>query len=384
MKAHILVLDTEEPSRQALCDLLTRHDYGVSCSDTCDDLMEQIAAAEADCLFLSHREGNAECMGVIRKVQGEPALGELPIIVVSDEKGAGSRIDALKAGASAFITRPLNEEELLTQLAVHLRRRRLQLELHQQLEINQSLLRQLQTDLALGQQVQQSFLPPQQLRTENFRLEARLIAGGNLSGDYFDYKLVTPERLAIFLADVSGHGVASALLASRLKAFFDENYRRAHRPRVFMEQLNRVLIELGEHYHIATAACLHIDVVETVLVYASAGHRTLYWLDEDTGTHEELPTTGPALGMFDEFELVENTHGFLPGRNRIVLFTDGLVEFKLPDGSWITEATFRDKILLAQARLPSEEYVAALLTESRNLTHKGSWDDDVSLLVVDF
>ncbi|HES58187.1 MAG TPA: serine/threonine-protein phosphatase, partial [Firmicutes bacterium] len=188
----------------------------------------------------------------------------------------------------------------------------------------------------------------------------------------------------IFLADVSGHGVASALLAGRIKAFFDENFRRTHRPRLFLEQLNQVLIDLGEHYHIATAVCLHIDVVETTMVYANAGHRTLYWLDTESDKYTLLPATGPALGMFDEFDITEVTHGFLPGRNRLVSYTDGLVEFKTRSDGWTTEDDFRKELLLPKRSMPLTEYFEELLEGSRQRTRSGEWDDDVSLLITDF
>ena len=54
--------------------------------------------------------------------------------------------------------------------------------------------------------------------------------------------------------------------------------------------LNRVLIELGDHYHIATAVVGCIDVVDTVVTYANAGHRNLYWIDD---FQNRLPCVAP-------------------------------------------------------------------------------------------
>jgi phosphoserine phosphatase RsbU/P len=347
-------------------------------------MCEQVREAAPDCVFIDCSSNDCDNPEQIAEIRNDTDLESIPIIVLVGEGQKEKRNAALRAGANSYITKPIDQDELLVKLDVQMRFRRLQLDLRAQLDLNQRLLARLQADLALGQQVQQSFLPPNQLRTENFQLDARLIAGGDLSGDYFDYKLITPDRLAIFLADVSGHGVASALLASRLKAYFDENYRRCHRPRLFLEQLNRVLIDLGEHYHIATAVCIHIDVMETEVTYANAGHRTVYWLDPESGRHAELAASGPALGMFDEFELVEHTRGFLPSRNRLVAFTDGLVEFKQPDGTWITEEFYRDQVLLPASGKPLGEYVDTMLAESRRLTQRDCWDDDVSVLALDF
>ena len=380
---NILALDCSAEDQAALSTLLAELHIAAEYTDTPENLADLILETNPDCVLVNccKDESTARNIALVRE---NPRLDSVPIIVLCNPGSEKMRNAALEAGANNYLLKPVGENELAAMINVQMRFRGLQLDLHEQLNINQRLLARLQADLALGQQVQQSFLPPNQLRTENFQLDARLIAGGDLSGDYFDYKLITPERLAIFLADVSGHGVASALLASRLKAYFDENYRRCHRPRLFLEQLNRVLIDLGEHYHIATAVCMHIDVMETEVVYANAGHRTMYWIDPDSGRHTELAASGPAMGMFDEFELLEHTHGFLPSRNRLVMFTDGLVEFKRPDGEWITEDQFRDSMILPNSIKPLSEYVELLLAESRRLTQRESWDDDVSLLALDF
>jgi sigma-B regulation protein RsbU (phosphoserine phosphatase) len=293
-------------------------------------------------------------------------------------------VRALDAGANLCLAKPVGESELLSNVAVQLRLWRLQAELRRQLEWNQALLSRLKVDLSLGQQVQQSFLPPSHLHTLNYHLDACLIPSGDLSGDYFDYRLVTPERLVLFLADVSGHGIASALLASRLKAFFDGHFFRAHHPQELLAQLNQVLIELGEHDHIATAMFVNIDVRDAVLTYASSGHRTLYWLDTETGDHHALPASGPALGMFTEYDIQQTRRSFLPGRNRLVAFTDGLVEFKLSDGSWHTEDQFCETVLFPAYTQPLEQYVQGLLDSSRERNQHQRWEDDVSLLVVDF
>ena len=384
MEALILILDNNEFDRRILNEVLTAERYAVVAADPHNDVLQQLKESVPDCAFVSERVGNQDGVALIQQIRREPVLENVPVIYLTTMERPDKQIEALRAGANLYLVKPFDHAELLTQLDVQLRIRRLQTELQEQLEINQDLLRQVQTDLALGQQVQQSFLPAKQLRTENFALEAQLIAGGDLSGDYFDYKLITPDQLVVFLADVSGHGVAAALLASRLKAFFDENLRLARRPRVYLEKLNNVLISLGEHFHIATAVFLNIDMVEMTVTCASAGHRTLYWLNLEADTHYPLRATGPALGMFDDYDINETAQGFMPGRNRLVAYTDGLVEFKLPDGTWYTEDQFRDNILLPHATLPIAEYVSRLLIMSRELTGGSGWDDDVSLLVADF
>lgn len=383
-KAIIVVLYPPGQSRHGIVGLLERKGFIVKCPHLNDASVANIQSLKPDCILTNSMTDGSCTIDLIREVRKNPDLASLPIIMTTEEGAADIAVEALKAGASLCLSAKVADEELLAQLDVQLRMWRLQQELARQLEINDYLLSKLKEDLALGQEVQQSFLPPSEMRTSNFNMKACLIPSGDLSGDYYDYRIITPDRLVVFLADVSGHGVASALLAGRLKAFFDENFRRAHRPKLFLEQLNKVVNDLGDHHHIATAVCVHIDVVDTTMVYANAGHRSLYWLDSGHNTHTLLPTTGPAIGMFEEFEISESTHGFLPGRNRLVCFTDGLVEFRQPGGKWSSEEDFRDNVILPNATKPLGSFFEELLDGSRNLAGSSGWDDDVSLVVTDF
>jgi sigma-B regulation protein RsbU (phosphoserine phosphatase) len=381
---HVLILIDDAAQREHLNQLLVGGGYRVTRVAPGESLAAAVEDPAVDSVLLGPSFGELDCLEILRIIRRTRPAERLPVIALNASDSGPRCAAAYRAGATADLRLPCDDDELLAKLETQLHLTQAYVTLLNDYVRKERRHAQLEADLELGQHVQESFLPPSQLRTGNFSLEARLMAGGDLSGDYFDYALLTPERLVVFLADVSGHGVASALLANRLKAFFDENIRSAHRPRLFMDQLNRVILDLGDHYHIATAVCVHIDVTESVITYASAGHRTMYWLDIDNGKHTELPATGPALGMFEVFEINEATRSFTPGRNRLVTYTDGLVEFKLAEDRWVTEEGFRDEVMLPNANLGIELYVSTLLARSRQLTGKDKWDDDVSLLVVDF
>lgn len=384
MTARIVVVETSRQAGEEVVGALRQVEYDVELLKLSKNTGGTLKQRPPDCIIVDLDHPISSGLDLIEALRSEQAIDPIPIIALCPEEAAEHQVLALDAGANLCLHKPWRHNELLSNVAVQLRLWRLQTELQRQNDLNNSLLTKLKMDLSLGQQVQQSFLPPFQMRTENFSLEARFIPSGDLSGDYFDYRLITPERLVLFLADISGHGVASALLASRLKSFFDENFRRAHRPRLLQEKLNQVLIDLGEHYHIATAVFAHIDVVETVMTYASGGHCNLYWLDTETGQQFALPASGPALGMFEEFDIVEVQRSFLPGRNRLVAFTDGLVEFKLPDGSWHSEDQFCQDAMFPRYSEQLDQYVNGLLYKSREANQYRKWEDDVSLIVADF
>jgi sigma-B regulation protein RsbU (phosphoserine phosphatase) len=300
-----------------------------------------------------------------------------PGVVLTGVADGAQRAGTVVLGPSA------EAGELLAQVEAILRLRAERLASEADVLTSREVLEQVRADLELGAKIQQSFLPPLSIRTPAFALEAKLRASWTLSGDFFDYKFITPERLAVFVADISGHGVASALLASRLKAFFDEHYRNARRPARTLEQLNRMLIELGEHQQFATAVLVCIDVSEGSLIYANAGHRTLYLLDREQGHFTALPSSGPALGLFPDCEIGERDFTFLPRRKRLVAFTDGLVEFKTSGGDgWVSEENILQQLILPALGATTADFAQNVFDGSLELSGN-HWDDDVCLVVVD-
>jgi serine phosphatase RsbU (regulator of sigma subunit) len=308
-----------------------------------------------------------------------------PDVLVVGAVDSRDRLNLLEAGAICAMETNVMPAEVAAQAIAVVRQRRMLMGEAGALRTSHGMLAQLQDDLQLGARIQASFLPPLSISTPTFALEARIQAGWTLSGDFFDYKFITPERLAVFIADISGHGVASALLASRLKAFFDEHYRNARRPARTLEQLNRMLIELGEHQQFATAVLLCLDIAEGSLIYANAGHRTLYLLDREQGHYTPLPSSGPALGLFEDCEIGERDFNFLPRRKRLVAYTDGLIEFKHQQREdWVSEEEFVEQLILPALTLGIGDFADAVFKGSPQLSGGDRWEDDVCLVVVDY
>ena len=212
-KAIIVVLYPPGLARQSIVGLLEDNGFMVKCPHLTDASVAKIQSLNPDCILTNSMTDGLQVIALIGEIRNNPILASLPIIMTTVEGSADTALEALQAGASLCLAAEVTDEELLAQLEVQLRMWRLQKELSHQLDLNYRLLSQVKEDLALGQEVQQSFLPATEMRTSNFNLKACLIPSGDLSGDYYDYRIITPERLVIFLADVSGHGVASALLA---------------------------------------------------------------------------------------------------------------------------------------------------------------------------
>src|SRR5262249_18426192 len=137
-----------------------------------------------------------------------------------------------------------------------------------------------------------------------------------------DFLLVDEHQLGVLVADVTGHGVPAALIASMLKAAFAGQTPHAHDPALVLAGLNRALCGKFEE-HFVTAAYVFVDLEKGILRYAAAGHPPQLLFSKSSVV--ELAEGGLMLGLFQDAPYSFAEMPVASGA-RCLLFTDGLVE----------------------------------------------------------
>ena len=192
-------------------------------------------------------------------------------------------------------------------------------------------LEQLEAGERAGKRVQFKLLPEQSLRFGDYCFSHHLMPSDYMSGDFVDYFAIDSQRVGFYIADVSGHGVASAFVTVYLKRFMStamESLRRGRNERVLdpaglLAELNAELLaeDLGKYMTIFYAV---LDLQSHSLLYANAG--AFPWpllLAGEQRQFLELPST--PVGLFD-FSEYHNQHLDLPPACRFLCFSDGLLE----------------------------------------------------------
>lgn len=151
-----------------------------------------------------------------------------------------------------------------------------------------------------------------------------------LGGDYCQAVLADDRILYLTLCDVTGHGVASAMLASRVSMVVRDLLDRGSSPREVLERVDgfhrRHYAEAFEEMPLSFLAC-RLDLEARTLTYASAGHPGPLLLRQAGRPHDHLPTQNLLLGVAESciFEPAESTLSFEPG-DRLALFSDGVTD----------------------------------------------------------
>jgi phosphoserine phosphatase RsbU/P len=189
---------------------------------------------------------------------------------------------------------------------------------------NQEHLGALREELEIARRIQLAILPGHMPHIEGLEVTTRYLPSSAVAGDFYDFLITGDRCLGVLIADVSGHGVPAALLASMLKVAISTQTQHAGDPAAVLSGLNRILHgKLQEQF--VTASYLFLDVPGKMAVYASAGHPALLlWRDKEKRVFE-YDETSLVLGISPDVQYA-NAEFSLQPEDRIVLCTDGVLE----------------------------------------------------------
>ncbi len=242
----------------------------------------------------------------------------------------------------------------------------------------------IQKELEIAERIQTSILPRGVPRLAGIEIAARYLPMSAVAGDFYDFLVLEGNQLGILIADVTGHGVPAALIASMLKVAFAGQIPHAQEPARVIAGLNQALCGKFED-HFVTAAYLYVDLDTKIIRYAGAGHPPLLYRSHSKVGAQAIEQNGLFLGMFPEAEYSSIEIPLRDG-DRCLLYTDGLPESKSTTGEefGIVRCT---KFLESNSRLNATALADALLAEIARWSARASGasqDDDMTLVVVDF
>jgi sigma-B regulation protein RsbU (phosphoserine phosphatase) len=229
----------------------------------------------------------------------------------------------------------------------------------------------LENELATAREIQRSILPTSMPDVGGLRFDAYYDPASSVAGDLYDFLAVDAQRTGALVADVSGHGVPAALIASMMKIAVSSQSPLAHDPAALLREVNRTLRGQVRRVFV-TATYLFFDMERRAVDVANAGHPAPLL---HRGTEiRELGPQGVVLGRFEATYAAEIIA--LQRGDRIVAYTDGVTEALNARGE-----AFGEERLHAMIRDGASAEDMALAV--RAWRHETSEADDVTLLVVD-
>ncbi len=314
---------------------------------------------------------------VCRRLKADPATRDIPVIFLTSQTDAEDETKGFEVGAVDYIHKPFSAAVVKARVRTHLMLREAHAQIARQLvEIN--------TELEMARQIQLSILPSSTPKISGLDIVARYIPMTSVAGDFYDFIVVDEKHVGILIADVSGHGLPAALIASMLQVALTAQVRHASEPGKVLAGLNQALCGKFQH-NFVTAAYVYVDLEKNIVNYGGAGHPPLLLWRKSTASSSQLLENGLVMGQFEEATYDSLQVPIEPG-DRFFLYTDGILESANPAQEEFGTERFM-KFMESNNKLPAGPFADALLLELARWLEQPPGEghkDDISLLAVDF
>ena len=332
----------------------------------------QIAArTPPDLVLLDIMMPGLDGYGVCRRMRQMPEMAEVPIMFLSSLEEVQNKTRGFEAGANDYLTKPFEMLEVKARVRSLLKAK----------AYSDAVKEQLAADLRVAREIQMGILPHDFTAVEKaYRVSfgAILEPAREIGGDLYGVCAAGPERLMIFLGDVSGKGIPASMFMVRTVSLARLLAREIAEPKRILERLNDELSADNASHMFVTFLCAVFEPATHRLTLASGGHCYPLLLPADGPPCWITKTIGTALG-FDsglEFQAMELT---LSEGDAVVFYTDGVSEAFNPE----RELYGSERLLADASGLAGQSanaISAGLLAKVRAFAGTAPQSDDIAIL----
>jgi phosphoserine phosphatase RsbU/P len=334
-------------------------------------------AEKPDLILLDVMMPEMDGYEVCRRLKANPDTSDIPVIFLTGQTQADDETKGFDVGAVDYIHKPFSAAVVKARVRTHLMLREAHAQIAKQLvEIN--------TELEMARQIQLSILPSSTPKIVGMEIVARYIPMTSVAGDFYDFIVVDATHIGILIADVSGHGLPAALIASMLQVALTAQARHASEPGKVLAGLNQALCGKFQH-NFVTAAYVYVDLEKNVMTYGGAGHPPLLLWRKSSGKTSQLLENGLVLGQFEE-ATYDSLQVPIEAGDRFVLYTDGILETSNPSDEEFGTDRFM-QFIETNRKLAAGPFADAVLLELARWLEQPPGEghkDDISLVTVDF
>jgi sigma-B regulation protein RsbU (phosphoserine phosphatase) len=269
---------------------------------------------------------------LVKFYRANPATRETPLVVLSSKEEPVIKARAFSLGANDYLVKLPDKLEVVARIRYHSRGYINLLERNEAYQKLAESQRELAAEVNRAAQYVQSLLPPP-LASGPVTIAWKFVPSTQLGGDMFGYHWIDRDNLAIYLLDVSGHGVGSSLLAVSAANVLSAQGLSGADPR----DPGQVMTRLNEMFQMDRQDGKYFTIwygvyqpASRTLAYCNAGHPPA--LLHCGGKVHQLEADAPAVGMIPELPYDTRTIEVSPG-GRLLVYSDGVFEIEEPSGS---------------------------------------------------
>jgi phosphoserine phosphatase RsbU/P len=245
---------------------------------------------------------------------------------------------------------------------------------------NERRLLSVESELATAREIQMSILPSGVPQVDNLAISAAYRPMTSVAGDFYEFIAADQKHLGILVADVSGHGVPAALIASMIKVAAQSVTACAHDPGAVLSGLNHILSgQLRGQF--VSAAYMWLDAENQMALYSAAGHPPLLRWRE--GTLQRIESNGLLFGVLPDCGDYPVCKIPISAGDRFMLYTDGVTEAENGDGDPFGDVRLKEVARDNESRTASEFSDELLSSIAQWKPACITQQDDITLIVID-
>jgi len=368
----VLIVDDAKSNLDILVEGL-KADHKLSVATNGDAALQLAARTTPDLVLLDIVMPGMDGYEVCRRLREMPETSDVPIMFLSSLEEVQNKTRGFEAGANDYLTKPFDMLEVKARVRSLLKAK----------AYNDAVKEQIATELRVARDIQMGMLPHDFAPFE----EAYGVSFGSVleparevGGDLYGVCAAGPERLVMFLGDVSGKGIPASMFMVRAISLARLLAREIAEPERILARLNDELAADNPSGMFVTFLCAVFEPSSRRLTIANAGHCRPVLLPADQPPRWAVPSLGTALGFEPGLEFHRTELTLSPG-DALIIYSDGVSEAFNPQ----EECFGNDRLLADAAGLSGQSapaITASILRNVRAFAGSAPQSDDLAILTM--
>ncbi|MEN8836964.1 MAG: SpoIIE family protein phosphatase [Celeribacter marinus] len=398
----VLVVDDSMAQRKIISSHLKRWGYDVVEAGSGAEAIEICNTLDIDLVISDWVMPEVTGLDFLRVFRGMERQHYGYFILVTSKSESSDVAQGLDVGADDFLSKPVSSDELLARIRAGERILRMERELTEKNRLVSKTLQEmsdlydsLDRDLIEARRLQQSLIRERHRDFGNAQISLMLKPSGHVGGDLVGFYAISDTKVGLFSLDVSGHGIASALMTARLAGYFSgstpeqniaiergpDGVSIAVSPAKVATILNKLMLEEMETDLYFTMTLGYFDLATGELVITQAGHPHPLLQNED-GSVEFFGEGGLPIGLIPDATFDDVSIQLKPNQ-RVILYSDGVTECVDESGEMLSEHGLK-QIVENLADQRGNAFFDTFLWDVSAFGNDQDFKDDVSALMLEF
>ncbi|GBF52012.1 response regulator [Leptospira ryugenii] len=370
ISAKILVVDDNETNIEIITHILLSAGYEIAVAYDGEYALELLEALDFDLILLDILLPGISGLEAAKQILNHNQKKDTPIIFLSALNETSDIVRGLNAGAVDYISKPFQEEEVLARIRNQLRIRDLEKEKNR-------LIQAINNDLDLAKANQQNLVSYHFPPSPAYQIYSSYTPMDKIGGDLITYDLLVNGDLDILFGDVTGHGIAAAMVSLMAIITFKTMNKSFMSPSECMTWIHNTLGPMISS-HFISGVYLRYNPENKLISYSMAGHHPIFLIRRDQIL--KLGTKGFCLMMFPQLQ-IENEEMILESGDKLFLFSDGMFEVPNKEDHYMGESAF-EGIVKKYLELGGESFLKNVQSEVLEYAN-GMIADDMTMLLLE-